>query len=255
VDAQLPLANRCALVTGGGRGIGRGIALALAGAGADVAVAARTEHQVAAVAAEIRACGRRGTAFAVDVARPEEIGRLFAQASEAFGGLDILVTAAGFIIRKPAIEFTLTEWDALLAVNLRARFLCSQEAARLMRQRGGGKIIHVGSLSMEIVIPGQLVYAVGNGGVRQMTRALAVEWAPWNIQVNAIAPGTFLTEQTRGLLSDPEARTARLRRVPLGRLGEAERDVGGAAVFLASPAADYVTGHVLVVDGGTLAAY
>jgi len=88
-----------------------------------------------------------------------------------------------------------------------------------------------------------------------MTRALAVEWAPWNIQVNAIAPGTFLTEQTRGLLSDPEARTARLRRVPLGRLGEAERDVGGAAVFLASPAADYVTGHVLVVDGGTLAAY
>ena len=255
MGAELPLANRRALVTGGGRGIGRGIALALARAGADVAVAARTQDQVLAAAAEIRACGHLGVAFAADMARPEEIGRLFAQAPEALGGLDILVTAAGFIIRKPAIEFTLAEWDALLAVNLRGRFLCSQEAARLMRPRGGGKIIHVGSLSMEVVLPGQVVYAVGNGGVRQMTRALAVEWAPWNIQVNAIAPGTFLTEQTRGLLSDPEARAVRLRRIPLGRLGEVDGDIGGAAVFLASPAADYVTGHILVVDGGTLAAY
>jgi 2-deoxy-D-gluconate 3-dehydrogenase len=108
---------------------------------------------------------------------------------------------------------------------------------------------------MEVVPPGLAIYAVGNGGVRQMTRALAVEWAPWNIQVNAIAPGSFFTEQTRGLLSDPAAREARLRRIPQGRLGDTDRDLGGAAVYLASAASDYVTGHVLVVDGGTLAAY
>ncbi len=124
-----------------------------------------------------------------------------------------------------------------------------------MRARGGGKIIHIGSLSMEVVPPGLAIYAVGNGGVRQMTRALAVAWAPWNIQVNAIAPGAFFTEQTRGLLSDPAAREARLRRIPQGRLGDTDGDLGGAAIYLSSAASDYVTGHVLVVDGGTLAAY
>ena len=251
----LSLVGRRALVTGGGRGLGRGMALALASAGADVAVAARTRPEVEAVAAEIRARGRRGIPFAADVASPEEIQRLFAEAVAALGGLEVLITAAGFIIRKPAVEYTLEDWDALLAVNLRGRWLCSQAAAPVMRARGGGKIIHVGSLSMEVVPPGLAIYAVGNGGVRQMTRALAVEWAPWNIQVNAIAPGSFLTEQTRGLLSDPDARAFRLRRIPQGRLGDADGDLGGAAVYLASAASDYVTGHTLVVDGGTLAAY
>jgi 2-deoxy-D-gluconate 3-dehydrogenase len=249
------LAGRHALVLGGGRGLGKSMALALGAAGADVAVAARTRGEVEAVASELRAADRRGFGFVVDVARPEDIRRLFGEAVAALGGLDVLITAAGFIIRKPAIEYTLEDWDALLNVNLRARFLCSQEAARVMKMRGGGKIIHVGSLIMEITQPGHAIYAVGNGGVRQMTRALAVEWAPWNIQVNGIAPGTFQTAQTQGVLSDPTAREIRLRRIPQGRFGDVERDLAGAAVFLASAASDYVTGHILVVDGGALVAY
>lgn len=176
------------------------------------------------------------------------------RAVEALGRLDVLVTAAGAQLRRPALEVEPEEWERLVAVNLRAVYFMCQRAARHMVERGtGGKIVTVASLTAVASWPDVSVYGMTKGGVVQATKAMAREWAPYGICVNAIGPGTFHTDLTEDLYSDPERRAEIVARIPLGRPG-VPSNLAGATVFLASPASDYVTGHVLWVDGGWLAA-
>lgn len=246
------LEGKKALVSGAGRGIGQGIAAALARQGADVALASRSEAELEQTASLVRAAGRRAVVLPVDLRQPDAPAHLVEAAVGALGGLDILVTSSGTIVRKPALEMTDADWETVIGLNLKARFFLAKAAAESML-RQGGSIIHIASLSNFFGVPNQASYVTGNGGIGAMTRAQAVEWAPYGIRVNAIAPGTIVTGQTLGLLSNPEVRASRLAKIPLNRLGEPE-DCAGAAVFLASQAASYVTGHILVVDGGWLAA-
>jgi 2-deoxy-D-gluconate 3-dehydrogenase len=243
------LEGKRALVTGAGRGIGQAIALAFAEGGAQVALASRTEAELNETAALIAG---KTVILPADLSKPDEGAWLVDEAVNALGGLDILVTSAGTIVRKPAYDYTEDDWDAVVDLNLKARFFLSQAAARVMKAGGGGSIIHIASLSAFFGVPNHIAYTTGNGGIGALTRAEAVEWATDNIRVNAIAPGTIVTKQTEGLLANPQALATRLAKIPMNRLGKPE-DVAGAAVFLASDAATYITGQVLAVDGGWLA--
>jgi 2-deoxy-D-gluconate 3-dehydrogenase len=243
------LAGKKALVTGAGRGIGQAIALAFAKSGASVALASRTEAELQETARLIEGSV---TVLPADLSRAGEGAWLVDEAAQALGGLDILVTSAGTIVRKPAYDYTEDDWDAVVDLNLKARFFLSQAAARVMKAGGGGVIIHIASLSAFFGVPNHIAYTTGNGGIGALTRAEAVEWAADNIRVNAIAPGTIVTRQTEGLLANPDALATRLAKIPMNRLGKPE-DVAGAAVFLTSDAAAYITGQVLAVDGGWLA--
>ncbi len=245
------LTRKKALVTGGGRGIGRAIAIAFAQAGADVAVASRTESELNETAELVQAAGQKALVFPIDLSQKGAAATLIAKAVNGLGKLDILVTSSGTIVRKPAFDMTEADWDSVTGLNLKARFFVSRAAAGYMRE-AGGSITHIASLSTFFGIPNQSSYVASNGGLGSLTRAQAVEWAPYNIRVNAIAPGSIVTRQTEGLLANPEVLASRLAKIPLNRLGQPE-DIAGAAVFLASNAAAYVTGHILVVDGGWLA--
>jgi len=241
-----------ALVTGSHKGIGAAIAVALAKAGANVGCHGRDPNPGAACD-EIRAAGRRTFYFAGNVADAEVCSDLIQKTVAEFGSIDILVNNAGAIRRGPAAEYPSEYWDELIAVNLTAVFRLSQLAARHMLQRGtGGKIVNIASLlSFQggILVP---AYAAAKGGVAQLTKALANEWAGRNINVNAIAPGYIVTDNTAALRGDPVRSRQILERIPAGRWGEPE-DIAGAALFLCSSAANYVHGHVLAVDGGWLA--
>ena len=244
------MTGRVAVVTGAGRGLGRALALALAEAGADIAAVSR--RPASDLAAGIERVGRRCVPLTADLEDPEDVAAVIPGAVQAFGRVDILVNNAGVISRAPAIETTPEDWHRVLQVNLHAVFRLCQDAAREMLPRRRGKIINIASLaSFEV---GILVspYAASKGAVGQLTKALANEWAPHGINVNAIAPGYLTTEMTRALREDPDRNAAILERIPAGRWGRPE-DLGGAVVFLASPASDYVHGHLLAVDGGWLA--
>ncbi|BDG60173.1 glucose 1-dehydrogenase [Caldinitratiruptor microaerophilus] len=247
------LKGKVAVVTGGGRGLGRGMALALGAAGADVVVVSRSLDQVEAVREELERLGSRALAYAADVADLDAAGAAVEAVLAAYGRIDILVNAAGIQVRRPILEFTPADWERVIGVNLRAAFFLSQRVARHMIERGqGGKIIHVASLTSFIGIPGTGIYAASKSGIVGITRAMAVEWAPYGIRVNAIAPGYYRTEMTEPLFRDPDRSRWVLSRIPVGRSGVPE-DLAGTVVFLASPASDYVTGQVIPVDGGWLA--
>lgn len=245
------LAGRRALVTGASRGIGRAIALALAEAGAAV-VCTSMGGGAEATAGEIRALGREAWALRADLSDRQALDRLADEAEERAGPLDILVNNAGTIRRHPALDYPADEWDATIRTNLDAVFFLCQRVGRAMVERRRGKIVNIASLlSFQggILVPS---YAAAKHAVAGVTRALANEWARFGVNVNAVAPGYVRTDNTRAL-QDDEARSDQiLARIPAGRWGEPE-DIAGAAVFLASPASDYVNGHILVVDGGWMA--
>ena len=248
---SLRLDGRVALVTGGSRGLGLGMALALAHAGADIILAARTESELEDAAARVKEIGRRAYPLKTDVSDVIAVRAMVRTAAEHFGRLDILVNAAGINIRQPADTFTEADWDRVMAVNLKGAFFACLEARQLMRQFGKGKIINVGSIAFEIVVPNVALYATSKGGMRQMTRSLAIEWARDNIYVNAIAPGRFWTKMTDAVFSDPDLYQSAVSPIPLGRPG-APADLAGATILLASDASDYITGQTIVVDGGWL---
>jgi 2-deoxy-D-gluconate 3-dehydrogenase len=241
-----------ALVTGSHRGLGAAIAVALAKAGANVGCHGRDPNPGPS-SDEIRAAGRSTFYISADLADSKAYAEIIKKTISEFGSLDILVNNAGTIRRAPAAEYPTEFWDELIAVNLTAVFHLSQFAARHMLERGtGGKILNIGSLlSFQggILVP---AYAAAKGGVAQLTKALANEWAPKGINVNAIAPGYMATDNTAALRSDPVRSKQILDRIPAARWGQPD-DIAGAAIFLCSSASDYVHGHVLAVDGGWLA--
>lgn len=244
------LTGKIAVVTGASTGLGRGMTLGLASAGADLVL---VDHVACAgVADEVRAMGRRALPLTLDLARHGSASEVVESALGEFGRVDILVNNAGIIRRSPAVDFTEQDWDDVMTLNARTVFFLAQAAARDMRKRKYGKIINIASLLAfqgGILVPS---YAASKGAVAQLTKALANEWASDGITVNAIAPGYMATNNTKALREDPVRSKAILDRIPAGRWGEPE-DLQGAALFLASPASDYVNGHVLVVDGGWLA--
>jgi 2-deoxy-D-gluconate 3-dehydrogenase len=245
------LDGKVALVTGSASGIGAAIAIALAKAGADVVCHGRSDSGRATVEEVVRS-GRRSFGIQADLAERATHSELIVETIERFGRLDVLVNNAGLIRRAPAVEYSDEDWDELLAVNLSAVFRLSREAGKHMLERGSGSIINIASLlSFQggVRVP---AYAASKGGVAQLTKALANEWAPRGVTVNAIAPGYIATKNTDALRADPERSRQILERIPAGRWGEAS-DIAGATLFLASDASRYVNGHVLAVDGGWLA--
>jgi 2-deoxy-D-gluconate 3-dehydrogenase len=245
------LDGKTALVTGAAGGLGAAIAVALAEAGARVACHGN-RRPADETSAAICKMGREAHAFAADLGRPEGPEELYCAVMAEMGAPHILVNNAGTIYREPAEDHKLEQWMKVLQVNLTSVFELSQYAGREMLRRGHGKIINIASLlSFQggIRVPS---YAASKGGVAQLTKALANEWAGRNVQVNAIAPGYFSTENTKALREDEVRNKAILERIPAGRWGAPE-DLAGAAVFLASAASDYVNGEVLVVDGGWMA--
>jgi 2-dehydro-3-deoxy-D-gluconate 5-dehydrogenase len=244
------LEGQIAVVTGPGRGIGLGIARALAGAGADIVAVGRRAPEALATAVE--RLGRVYHHVSADLANSDEVDTVIPRAINAAGRVDILVNNAGVATRGPAVEVSPTDWHRVLQVNLHAVFRLCQAAATNMLPRKRGKIINIASMmSFEggiLVSP----YTASKGAVGQLTKALANEWAPHGINVNAIAPGYIATDLTRPLQDDAVRGPAILVRIPAGRWGQPD-DLAGAAIFLASAASDYVHGHLLAVDGGWLA--
>ncbi len=244
------LDDKIALVTGARRGLGRAMALAFAEAGADiVGVSASMESEGSEIEREVTALGRQFRPYTCDFANREDVYRFIGQVSADFPVIDILVNNAGIIRRKPAAVHPDADWDSVLEVNLNAQFILSREIGRRMMERGRGKIIFTASiLSFQggVFAPG---YVASKGAIAQLTKALANEWASKGVQVNALAPGYFETDNTEAIRADPVRHAAILSRIPAGRWGRID-DIKGAALFLASPASDYVNGSILTVDGG-----
>jgi 2-deoxy-D-gluconate 3-dehydrogenase len=246
------LEGKTAVVTGASRGIGRAIALALAGGGADVALLGRDEATLAPVAEEIeRDLGRRTAVVAADVGDLETHEAAVEAIVGRLGQIDILVNNAGINVREESLNYSPADWDQVTGVNLRGTFFFTQACARRMVPRRQGKILNIASMSSFIGLPLTIAYTASKAALMQMTRLLAVEWAEHNIQVNAIAPGWINTELTAPIRGTPREQWV-LNRTPAGRFGEPE-ELAGAAVFLVSPAADFITGQTLAVDGGILA--
>lgn len=250
-QAQSPfdLSGKVALVTGASRGLGQGLARALASAGADLIVTARKKEDCEPFAESIRHRGRRVACVTLDVRDEASIVRMADEAREAFGKIDVLVNNAGCNIRKPALDVTWDDWNAVLDTNLRGTFFVAQAVARCMIARSYGRIVNIGSLTTLFGYAGIGPYCASRGGIKQLTMSLADEWARHRITVNCLAPGWFRTEQTETLYRDPQWVDQLTRRIPLGRPGKPE-DLDGAIVFLASDASAYVTGQTLLVDGG-----
>ena len=267
---ELSLEGRTAIVTGAGRGIGREICLVLAEAGADIVAAARTVPEIEETAAAVTALGRQAIAVPTDVSNSSEANSLVDAALERFGKIDILVNNAGKLLRMPVAPFpdvtlypphvtresvtgtTDEDWQSIIDVNLSGVFYCCRAVAPHMMERKYGKIINIGSNNATQAFPLVAAYNASKAGVNMLTRVLALEWAPYNICVNAIGPGDYHTEMTDATWVDPEGRQRHLEGIPFHREGDV-RELGVLAAYLASPASDYMTGQLVYMDGGLTA--
>ena len=249
---KFSLEGKVAVVTGGSRGIGRAIALGFAEAGADVAVVSRTVADLSKVAGEIEALGRRALAVEANVAVKSEVDDMVAKTLEKLGTIDILVNNAATNIMRPLIDLREDGWDKVMNVCLKGYFLCSQAAARVMIERRSGNIVNIASTGAAKAAVGLGAYSIAKAGVVMLTRVLALELAQHNIRVNAIGPYLVKTKFSEPMWANPDALKAIEAGIPLGRIAEPE-DIMSLALFLASDASSYVTGHTLYADGGTLA--
>jgi 2-deoxy-D-gluconate 3-dehydrogenase len=243
------LTGKVAMVTGAGRGIGYHIALALAKYGADLVVCSRTVSELEKVGKEIEKLGRRVLIKRIDVRRIPEVHSLVEDAVKAFDHIDILVNNAGINIPQWAVDVTEEAWDNIMDINLKGLFFVAQAVGKVMIQQKKGKIINVSSQAGSVGLLRRAAYCTSKGGVNLLTKVLAIEWAPHNIKVNAIAPTFIETPMTQPMFQDKSFRDYVLGNISLGRLGKPE-DVVGAVIYLASEASDLVTGHVLLIDGG-----
>jgi NAD(P)-dependent dehydrogenase (short-subunit alcohol dehydrogenase family) len=249
-DSIFDLSGKAAIVTGGGRGLGRTMALALADVGANVVISDIIINQAEYVAKEIIKKNIRSLAIKVDVTKPKEVQRMVSQVMKHFRRIDILVNNAGINIIAPAESFGLKDWDKVLSINLKGVFLCAQAVGKVMIKQRKGKIINIASIAGMVGTPHHAVaYNSSKAGVINLTRALAIEWGKYNINVNAIAPGIIETDLTRKRLENKKYYKYWTDRTPLGRIGKPE-DLIGALIYLSSETSDWLTGHTIVVDGG-----
>jgi gluconate 5-dehydrogenase len=245
------LTGRTALVTGSSRGLGRAIAQGLCDAGARVVLNGRNEKAVAIVAEEMRNAGYKVLEAVFDVTSESAVRNAFEHLDDEGLEVDILVNNAGIQHRQPLVELSLSDWQRVIDTNLTSAFLVGREAARRMIPRGCGKIINIGSLTSEVARATVIPYTVAKGGVKLLTKGMAAEWAKFGIQANAIGPGYMLTDMNEALVNNPQFDAWVKSRTPAGRWGEPQELVG-TAVFLASPASNYVNGQIIYVDGGML---
>jgi NAD(P)-dependent dehydrogenase (short-subunit alcohol dehydrogenase family) len=243
------LDGHAAVITGASKGLGKEMAVVLAGAGAAVALVARTESLLKEVRATIEASGGKACAIAADVGKESEIGPLVDQVRKEVGVPDILINNAGINIRKPLAEFTYEEWRRVMDINLDAAFLCSRAFVGGMIEKRFGRIINMTSIMSHVSFPGRSAYCASKFGLLGMTKALALELAPYGITVNGISPGPFATEMNTVLTQDPVRNAEFVSKIPLGRWGKVE-DVGKLALYLCSEDAAYITGTDILIDGG-----
>lgn len=248
-QAEARLAGRTAFVTGAGKGLGRAIALGFAAAGADVVLMARTRTDLEAVAREVEALGRQALVAVADATDSRQVDAAVEQAVARFGRVDVLAHAAGGSLRKPSVEVTDEEWDGVIAANLSSTFKVCRAVGRHMLAQGSGSIINLSSTAGVRGRAGNAPYSAAKAAVINLSRALAMEWAPKGVRVNVLAPGRFLTPLTEAEMSVPEKYAAFVRQVPLGRIGKPE-EIQDIAVWLASDASAYVTGSTITLDGG-----
>ena len=249
VKRLFSLEGKVALVTGAGGGIGRELALALVDAGAFVAIHARSLPRLDSLKKEIEHAGGRAIALTAELGSLEQARRLVAEANAAFGRLDILVNCAATNIREPIDSVSEEHWDSIMAVDLKSLYFMSQEARRLMKERKAGKIIHIGSINSTFALGGVSVYGAAKGAVAQLTKAMAVEWAKDNIQVNCVIPGFIRTPLSEPIWRDAYKAKWLRNRIPMRRPAEPEELIG-AVLLCASPASSYITGTTITVDGG-----
>ena len=248
------LTGKVSIVTGGGRGIGFGIAKALAGAGSDLVLVARTESQLKEAADFVsKEYGRHVETISADLSNPDSLKKIVSHTINRFGRIDILVNNAGSNIRKSYLEVTPEEYDTIMQIQLKSAYFLAQATAKEMVKAGRGKIVNLASLTSKIAVPNISIYGAAKGGIFSLTKSMAVELAPHNINVNAVAPGYVRTFMTEAAFKDKDRCEWMLSRIPLGKFGTPE-DIGNTALFLASPASDYITGEVIFVDGGWMAA-
>lgn len=246
------LTGKVAIVTGGGRGIGKAIALGLADAGAKVVVASRTQAQIEAVAEEIRSRGREALAKTTDLTKSELVDELVKATVDAFGTIDILINNAARSFLQPLLLLREDGFDKIFDTNVKAVFLLSRAAAKIMTEKGGGRIVNITTVGAERGGPMMGVYFASKAAVKMLTMCMAVEWAPMNVLVNAVGPGMTRTDFSKPIWSHPEMERQITSKIPLGRLAE-PGEIVGAVLFLCSDAAQYISGQTIYVDGGTLA--